>query len=157
LLLGVGALSVAGARADTPETQPGVDTLSAAQNEMSAAQNEMSAAQNEMSVRAAGARIYLREGGRETELELGATPQRDHLLQLLQQQGPAGVRLDGDPRLIMSSGGGAGFSLRDIARSLAGDKPVSTTKNPPPAATPLSSPKQGTEPRDHNPPADKKY
>jgi len=48
-------------------------------------------------------------GRRETELRLSAAPQRDRLLRLLEEYGPAGVKLDRDPRLIMSSGGGAGF------------------------------------------------
>src|SRR5216683_2801828 len=83
LILGMGALSTAGARADAPE------------------------------------------GGRETELRLAATPQRDHLLRLLEERGAAGIKLDRDPRLIMSGGGGTGFSLWDTRKSIT-DKPAPT-------------------------------
>ena len=69
-----------------------------------------------MLIRSEGGKIYLSEGGRESELRLGATPERDRLLRLLEEHGAAGVKLDPDPRLIMSGGGGSGFSLRDIQR-----------------------------------------
>lgn len=142
LLLGLGALSVTAARANTPEALPQPSTEPVGTGDVT--------------VRAEAGRIFLSESGRESELRLGATPQRDQLLRLLEKHGPAGVKLHADPRLIMSSGGGAGFSLRDITRSFT-DKPASTTKNSPPAATPLSSPKQETGRRGQSPPADKKY
>src|SRR4029077_18873098 len=97
LILGLGALSTAGAQADTQVSQP---------------------ASGDASVRSDGGKIYLSEGGRETELRLGATPQRDRLVRLLDEQGSAGVKLGSDPRLIMSGGGGTGFSLRDIKNSI---------------------------------------
>jgi hypothetical protein len=88
LILGLGALSTAGAPADAqPNPTASGDAL----------------------IRSDGEKIYLSEGGRETELRLSATPQRDRLLRLLEEHGSAGVKLDRDPRLIMSSGGGAGF------------------------------------------------
>ena len=92
LLLGLGALSVAGARADTPESAPqaGAEPVAA----------------GDVTVRAEAGKIFLSESGRETELRLGATAQRDHLLRLLEKYGPAGIKLDADPRLIMSGGGG---------------------------------------------------
>ena len=71
-------------------------------------------ASGDASVRSDGGKIYLSEGGRETELRLGATPQRERLLRLLEEHGYAGVKIDSDPRLIMSGGGGTGFSLWDI-------------------------------------------
>src|SRR5262245_8398466 len=90
LVLGLGALPTAVARADTAEE--GGQT-----------------ACGEVLIRIEGGRIYLTEGGREAELPLTATPQRDHLLRLLAEHGPGEVKLDRDPRLIMSSGGGSGF------------------------------------------------
>jgi hypothetical protein len=101
-------------------------------------------------IRSEGGRIYLSEGGRETELQLGATPQRDHLLRLLREHGPDGVRLDPDPRLIMSGGGGTGFSLRDIQRSLT-NEPASPREPPQPA-----SPKREPKPRNSKTSGDKK-
>jgi hypothetical protein len=136
LILGLGALSTAGAGADTPDQAHRTafdDTL----------------------IRSEGGKIYLSEGGRETELRLGATPERDHLLRLLQDYGPAGVKLNPDPRLIMSGGGGSGFSLRDIKNSIIGE-PAPVPGNPPQAAPPPSSPKRGSTPRDHTPTVDKK-
>src|ERR1700738_5313152 len=90
LILGLGALSTAGARADTPDQG---DRM----------------AFGDVLIRSEGGRIFLSEGGRETELRLGATPQRDHLLRLLEEHGAAGLKLDRDPRLTMSGGGGPGF------------------------------------------------
>src|ERR1700759_732736 len=86
LILGLGALSGATARADTPDQAH--DT-----------------ALGNLQIRSEGEKIYFSEGGRETELGLGATPQRDRLLRLLEEYGPAGVQLDPGSRLLMSSGG----------------------------------------------------
>ena len=88
LILGLGALSTTGAPADAQPNQT---------------------ASGDALIRSDGGKIYLSEGGRDTELRLSATPQRDRLLRLLEEHGSAGVKLDRDPRLIMSSGGGAGF------------------------------------------------
>jgi hypothetical protein len=135
-MLGLGALSVASARAITP------------------GDNEHRSA-NDALVRSEGGRIFLSEGGRETELQLGPTPQRDHLLRVLEEHGPAGIKLNADPRLIMSGGGGAGFSLKDITKSFTG-KPEPRPQTPPPVSTPETSPKQGTGSRDHNTATDTK-
>jgi hypothetical protein len=136
LTLGLGAAAVAGARADAPadhdRSGPG-DVL----------------------IRSEGAKIYLSEGGRETELRLGATPERDRLLRLLQEHGPAGVKLDPDPRLIMSGGGGSGFSLRDIKNSITGEPAPARGSSPQPPPPPRS-PKPGSAPRNHNVATDKK-
>jgi hypothetical protein len=136
LTLGLGAAAVAGARADAPadhdRSGPG-DVL----------------------IRSEGAKIYLSEGGRETELRLGATPERDRLLRLLQDHGPAGVKLDPDPRLIMSGGGGSGFSLRDIKDSITGE-PAPVRRSSPQPPPPPRSPKPGSAPRDHDAATDKK-
>ena len=132
LILGLGALSTAGARADTPE--PGKLTAS-----------------RDVVVRSEGGRVFLSEGGRETELGLPATPERARLLQLLEDHGAAGVRLDRDPRLIMSGGGGSGFSLRDIQRSIFGEP----TPAPRDAQQP-GAPKRAPAGRETKPASDKK-
>jgi hypothetical protein len=134
LILGLGALSTAGARADTQVSQP---------------------ASGDASVRSDGGKIYLSEGGRETELRLGATPQRDRLLRLLEEHGSAGVKLDSDPRLIMSGGGGTGFSLWDIRKSFT-DTPAPVPRDPPQVTPPPNSSEQRSPPRRHSPAADKK-
>jgi hypothetical protein len=134
LILGLGALSTTGVQADTKASKP---------------------ASGDASVRSDGGKIYLSEGGRETELRLGATPQRDRLLRLLEEHGPAGVKLDSDPRLIMSGGGGSGFSLRDIKNSVIGE-PTPAPESSPQAAPPPSSPEPRSAPRKHGPAADKK-
>ena len=128
-LLGLGALSTSGAQADTPER----------------------AGSGDVSIRSEDGKIYLSKGGRETELPLSATPERGRLLQLLQDKGPSGVKLDADPRLIMSGGGGAGFSLRDIQRSLTDDR-APASQNPPQTGTPNREP----APRNDKPAGDKK-
>jgi hypothetical protein len=136
LVLGIGALSTAGARADTAEGPPHAD-------------------RGDTLIRSEGGRIYLYERGRETELRLGATRQRDHLLRLLEERGPAGVELGSDPSLIMSGGGGAGFSLRDITKSVT-DKPDPAAKNASPATPPRPSTKPEIAPHDSNTPIDKR-
>jgi hypothetical protein len=134
LVLGLGALSTTGATADAHANQTGPgDAL----------------------IRSDGGKIYLTEGGRETELRLSPTPQRDRLLRLLEEHGPAGVKLDRDPRLIMSGGGGSGFSLRDITKSFSSETEPAP-KNSPQGTTPRRSPKQETEPRNRGTPTDKK-
>jgi hypothetical protein len=134
LILGLGALSSVGVRANTPDQS-----------------NRL----GDVLVRSEGGRIFLLERGRETELRLGATAERDHLLQLLERHGSAGVKLDSDPSLIMAGGGGMGFSLRDLTKPFPG-KPQPAAQNPPQVTTPRSSPKQDTGPRDHITPTDKK-
>ena len=136
LMLGLGAAAVAGARADAP------------------ADYERTG-QGDVLIRSEGEKIYLSEGGTESELRLSATPQRDHLLRLLEEHGPAGVKLDPDPRLIMSGGGGAGFSLRDIKNSITGEPAPARGSAPQPPPPPRSS-KPGSAPRDHNAATDKK-
>jgi hypothetical protein len=141
LILGMGALSATGARADAPESGPGA-TVSPA-------------GRGDVLIRSEGGQIFLSEGGRETELRLTATPQRDHLLQLLEEHGAAGIKLDRDPRLIMSGGGGTGFSLWDTRKSIT-DKPAPAPPDPPQLTAPRSMPEKGSAPHDHNPATDKK-
>jgi hypothetical protein len=136
LILGLGALSTAGARADAPErTNLG--------------------SSGDILVRSEGGKIYFSENGRETELRLGTTPERNHLLRLLEGSGPAGIKLDRDPRLIMSGGGGTGFSLWDIKKSFT-DKPPPAPPDPPQATTPSGSSKAQATPRDRHSATDKK-
>jgi len=125
LILGLGALSAAGDRAD-------------------AAGRGDRATLGDVLVRTEDGKIYLSEGGRETELQLSATPQRDRLLRLLDEHGPSGVKLDHDPRLIMSSGGGAGFYWWGV-RKPPTDK--AAPAGAPQGTTPPSSP-------DHRPARD---
>ncbi len=136
LILGLSAFSGAAARADAPDP---------------AHHTEL----GKLQIRSEGEKIFLSEGGRETELRLSATPQRDHLLRLLEAHGPAGVKLDPDPRLIMSGGGGSGFSLRDLTKSWTAE-PAPAPQTPPQTSTPPSAPKTGKSPRSRDPVTDKK-
>jgi hypothetical protein len=136
LLLGLGALAPGSAQADIPDqgSRTAVD---------------------DVLVRSEQGKIYLSEAGRETELRLTATPQRDRLLRLLEEHGSGGIKLDRDPRLIMSSGGGSGFSLWDIKKSVTG-KPVPSPQGPSQVTTPPEIPEQRSVPHDVSPAADKK-
>jgi hypothetical protein len=135
LILGMGALSTAGARADVPE------------------QGNLTF--GETLIRSEGGRILLSEGGRESELRLSATPERDRLLRLLEEHGAAGVKLDRDPRLIMSSGGGAGFYWWGKKKPATGEVAPTGSASSPQVTQPSPSPKQST-PRDRSPASDKK-
>ena len=132
LTLGLGAAAVAGARADAPG-------------------DRARAGQSDVLIRSEGGKIFLSEGGQETELRLSATPQRDQLLRLLEKHGPAGVKLGPDPRLIMSGGGGTGFSLWDINKSWTTESVPAPRDPPRPGA-----PKREPAPRDNKAASDKK-
>lgn len=134
LILGLGALSTAGAPADAQANQT---------------------ASGDALIRSDGEKIYLSEGGRETELRLSATPQRDRLLRLLEEHGPGGVRLDRDPRLIMSSGGGSGFYWWGQKKPVTSQAAPAGSAPPPQVTTPSGSSEQST-PRDRSPASDKK-
>jgi hypothetical protein len=136
LILGIGALSTGVAQADAPD-QTKLGSFGG------------------LSIRSEAGRIYLSEGGHETELRLSATPQRDYLLRLLEGQGTGGVKLDHGGRLLLSSGGGAGFSLWDLTKPFTG-KPASGLNNTPPVSAPPNSPKRDTGPRNQEVPVDKK-
>jgi hypothetical protein len=136
LVLGLGALSAASARADTPG-------------------DHKQAGQGETLIRSDGGRIYLSENGRETELRLGATPQRDRLLRLLERHEPRGLRLDPEPRLIMSGGGGMGFSLWNLTKPSA-DKPKSANSDQWQPERRQGSPRHETTPRNRKSPSDEK-
>ena len=69
---------------------------------------------------------------------------------------PAGVKLDRDPRLIMSGGGGSGFSLRDITKSYSSEPEPALQNSPqlPTDAARLSTATGAARPR--KPPTTKK-
>jgi hypothetical protein len=136
LILGLGALSTAGAQADAPD-QGSLGLF------------------GDISIRSEGGKIYFSEGSQETELQLGATSQRDSLLRLLEEHGPAGVKLDSDPRLLMSGGGGMGFSFWDIKKSVTGT-PTPTPRDPPQVTSPPNPSDKGSAPRRDNSVTDKK-
>jgi hypothetical protein len=139
VLFGIGAVGTSGAATDVSNTTP---------------QNVATAAVGGVTVRTEDGRIYLSESGRESELRLGPTAERDHLLHLLEPHGPKGVKLHADPRLIMSGAGGAGFSLKDLPK-FRSEQPNPGAANSSPT-TPQAKPKQETRPQDRGPPADKK-
>jgi hypothetical protein len=134
LILGLGTLSTAGARADTLDQAHRTSF-------------------DDILIRSEGGKIYLTEGGRESELQLTATPQRDHLLRLLEEHGPGGVKLDRDPRLIMSSGGGSGFYWWGVKKPTT-DKAAPAGSAPPPG-TPSPSPPDQRPARDPGPATDR--
>ena len=139
LILGLGALSGAAARADTPDQAHHTGL-------------------GDPQIRSEGGKIYLSEGGRESELRLGATPERDRLLRLLEKHGAAGIKLDHDPRLIMSSGGGSGFYWSGVRKMLP-NEPVPALQNSPQLPTqPQLDPRgyQRPAPRNNDAPNDGK-
>lgn len=90
VLIGLGALSTAGARADVSD-------------------QDCRAASGDVLIRSEGGRIYLSEGGSGfEELRLGDTAEARHLRQLLEEHvaGPAGLRLN---PTILAGGGGSGY------------------------------------------------
>lgn len=110
LILGMGALSTAGARADAPEIGPGA-TVSPA-------------GRGDLSIRSEGGRIYLSEGSGEFhELPLGDTPEARHLRQLLDRSAaaanPSGLRLS---PTILAGGGGSGFHWNPFWKAQPPDK-----------------------------------
>ena len=99
LLLGLGALSAAAARADTGQAQPGAGIAPSAQGNQ--------ATLGEALIRTEGGRIYLSEGGGEfNELQLTDTTHARMLRQFLENnsaEGAAGMRLT--PMLLAGDGG----------------------------------------------------
>jgi hypothetical protein len=118
LILGLGALSTAGAQGDAPDqTSP--------------------RSFGDLSIRSEGGKIYLSEGGRDfQELQLPDTPEARHLKRLLAQNGivtdPTDLQVNS---VILAGGGGTGFSLWDIKRSVP-DKPAPVPQDPPQVTAP---------------------
>ena len=129
LLLGLGALSIAGARAETAAPAP-----------------PPSPAIGGLSIRGESGRIYVSEGGREfQELDLGDTADAHLLRRLLAGTGGAAIPLD---PMILAGSGGDGFhwtaprSGSDIAkpagRSDERNRPASGSSPPPRPRDPTS-------------------
>jgi hypothetical protein len=110
LLLGVGALSAAGAEADA--TPAGRD-----QQPMRVPQQSVKAF-GEMRIWSDDGRVYLSEsGGDARELSLGDTPEARHLKELLQHQGAVSAAPQVlQHRLILVGGGGDGFHWGPTAK-----------------------------------------
>lgn len=109
LLLGLGALSVAGARADSAEAQPDAG---------------LAAGFGDLLVRAEGGRIYLSEGGKGFhEVQMGDTAPARRLRQLLEKDGavagPADIRLR---PTILAGSGGSGFHWAPVGKTDQPDK-----------------------------------
>jgi hypothetical protein len=105
LILGLGALSTAGARTDTAEG------------------HERTSLGN-VFVRSEDGKIYLAEAGKKfQELQLRDTAEARYLRQLIEQNsaaaGPAGVRLS---PTILAGGGGSGFYWNPFAKTDTTDK-----------------------------------
>ena len=105
-------------------------------------------------VRSDGGKIYLLEGGRETDTAARRDPAARSPVAALEEHGHAGVKLDPDPRLIMSGGGGAGF-LWDSKKSPP-DKPAPVPQDPPQVTPSTSLPEPRSAPRYQQPATDKK-
>jgi hypothetical protein len=98
LILGLGALSTAGARAGTPDQ--GCDT-----------------ARGDLLIRSVGGKIYLSERGREFQLlRLSDTPAARHLRQLVEPRDTVDLQAKST---ILAGGGGSGFFWGDPARKTA--------------------------------------
>jgi hypothetical protein len=120
LLLGMGALSAAGARADVGRQAPGnsIDPPSKAEHGQP----------DTLRMWSAGARLYLSEHDRPGhELQLQDTPEARRLRQLLQEHAGAttGVPLD---RMILAGGGGMGISWERARNPAPRVQPQGTTK-----------------------------
>jgi hypothetical protein len=128
LLLGVGALSVAGAKADA--TQPVRVPQQSAKNF------------GELRIWTEAGRIYAAEFGKEAqELQFGNTAEARYLRELLERDGATETspRILSD-RMILVGGGGAGFDWAPAERNRAAATPASPPANGFSGATPGAPP-----------------
>jgi hypothetical protein len=130
LMLGLGALSAASARADTGLDQPGAGIAPLAHGDQ--------ASLSDLLIRTEGGRIYLSEAGGEfQELRLRDMPEAHLLKQLLDSNGAAagtaGIRLG---PTILAGDGGDGFHWPPRGRSATRDKPGPAGSRTPAAGTP---------------------
>src|SRR4051812_10774030 len=130
LLLGLGALSVTGARANTAAPLPAADPV----------------VSGGLSIRSEGGGIYVAENGRDfQEIRLGDTQEARHLAQLLAgrepKSGEAGIKL---APLILAGAGGSGFDWTSPPHRNEAAKPGDASRNrrgrPATASPPVSPP-----------------
>ena len=116
LLLGLGALSAAGAKAGTGELNSGHEPARVPQQSVKTF--------GDLLVWSEGERIYVAEPGREAqELSLGDTREADRLRQLLGREGAtAEAPLALHDRIILVGGGGEGFHWGQVRQSEHRDK-----------------------------------
>jgi hypothetical protein len=122
LLLGLGALSAAGAPADAAESHPGV---------------------SDVVIRTDGGRIYLSEGGREfQELHIADPAQLRRLQRLIAGSGTdAGLRGARLQPLILAGDGGAGFHWAPANKSRPTASRHGGPKQPAPAKAGTGAPR----------------
>jgi hypothetical protein len=137
LLLGLGALSAAGARADTGEVHSGHGPARVPQQSVKTF--------GDLLIWSEGERIYVAEAGKEAqELALGDNPETHRLRQLLERDGATAEspRVLRD-RIILVGGGGDGFHWGPVRQSDSRDKttrsaaPVAGKPTDPGLATPV--------------------
>jgi len=120
LLLGLGALSAAGANPNAAEAHIGKDAEGIPQ--------QSAAELGDLRIWAEGGRIYLAEPGKPGEdLCLGDTLEARHLRQLLEQHGAtAPSRHVSFGRILLVGGGGCGFDWPSAEKGRAASTPASS-------------------------------
>jgi hypothetical protein len=125
LLLGLGALSVAGAKANTPgTTQPG--------NDGAVSPQQSAKAVAELLIWRDDGRIYVSEAGKPAEeLQLGETAEAALLGQLLDSQDATAANpYKMHDRIILVGGGGCGFAWDANRQSSSGNNRSTANTNP---------------------------
>jgi hypothetical protein len=152
LLLGLGALSAAGARADIARDQPGAGIApNPHDNPASIGPASIGPATGgQLLIHTEGGRIFLAENGGEfQELRLRGVPEDDLLRQLIEANGAAGIRLG---PMILAGSGGEGFHWPAGGRSATRDKPGSTGSAAPVAPAQASPPAPAAAPQNSGAP-----